>query len=93
MFNFYYFYQIDEYYFGVRIFPGQDLSNVWVGWVRPQFHAYDKKFNAENSVRRSRYTELDHQGDTAGSIEYRNCYMLNAVSANVFSLLNTKNVK
>ncbi|CAK5073642.1 unnamed protein product [Meloidogyne enterolobii] len=70
--------QIDEYYFGVRIFPGQDLSNVWVGWVRPQFHAYDKQFNAENSVRRSRYTELDHQGDTAGSIEYRNCYMLNA---------------
>jgi ryanodine receptor 2 len=61
--------QIDEYYFGVRIFPGQDLSNVWVGWVRPQFHAYDKRFNAENSVRKCRYTELDHQG---GSIDIEN---------------------
>lgn len=28
--------QVDEYYYGVRIFPGQDPANVWVGWVTPQ---------------------------------------------------------
>uniref|UniRef100_A0A914H250 Ryanodine receptor n=1 Tax=Globodera rostochiensis TaxID=31243 RepID=A0A914H250_GLORO len=71
--------QVDEYYYGIRIFPGQDLSNVWVGWVTPQFHAYDKFFDANASVRKCRYAELDHHGITAESIEYRNCYMLNAV--------------
>ncbi|KAL3078921.1 hypothetical protein niasHS_014703 [Heterodera schachtii] len=71
--------QIDEYYYGVRIFPGQDLSNVWVGWVTPQFHAYDKLFDANASVRKCRYAELDQHGITAESTEYRNCYMLNAV--------------
>lgn len=58
-------FQIDEYYYGVRIFPGQDLSNVWVGWVTPQFHAYDKLFDANASVRKCRYAELDQHGITA----------------------------
>lgn len=85
-------FQIDEYFFGVRIFPGQDLSNVWVGWVRPHFHAYDKIFNAGTSVRKCRYTELDHHGDTSESMEYRNCYMLNAMEllSVVADVTNTK---
>jgi ryanodine receptor 2 len=29
--------QIDEYYYGVRIFPGQDPTSVWVGWVSSIF--------------------------------------------------------
>lgn len=55
---------MDEYYYGVRIFPGQDLSNVWVGWVTSQFHVYDKVFDANGSVRKCRYAELDHHGTT-----------------------------
>jgi hypothetical protein len=53
---------IDEFYYGVRIFPGQDPANVWVGWVTPQFHSYGKAFNKDTSVRRCRFSELDQHG-------------------------------
>jgi ryanodine receptor 2 len=36
---------IDEYYYGVRIFPGQDPAQVYVGWVSPQFHMYNTEFD------------------------------------------------
>ncbi|CAD5230370.1 unnamed protein product [Bursaphelenchus xylophilus] len=70
--------QIDDYYYGVRIFPGQDPANVWVGWVTPQFHSYAQNFNAAEAVRKCRFTEIDHHGIPSDSVEYRNCYMLNA---------------
>lgn len=54
--------QIDEYYYGVRIFAGQDLSSVWVGWVTSQFHHHSTSFNAAEAVRKIRFNELDHQG-------------------------------
>lgn len=36
---------IDEYYYGVRIFPGQDPTNVFVGWVTPGFHMHAESFD------------------------------------------------
>jgi ryanodine receptor 2 len=36
---------IDEYYYGVRIFPGQDPSQIYIGWVTPQFHMYSSTFD------------------------------------------------
>lgn len=39
---------IDEYYYGVRIFPGQDPSHVYVGWVSPQFHEHSTEFDMKN---------------------------------------------
>ena len=36
---------IDEYYYGVRIFPGQDPSQVYVGWVTPHFHTFTSEFD------------------------------------------------
>ncbi len=36
---------IDEYYYGVRIFPGQDPTHVYVGWVTPGFHGYTTEFD------------------------------------------------
>lgn len=35
---------IDEYYYGVRVFPGQDPACVYVGWVTPGFHQYNSSF-------------------------------------------------
>lgn len=70
--------QIDEYYYGVRIFPGQDPATVWIGWVSPQFHHHSNSFNASEAVRKIRWNELDHHGIPSESVEYRNCYMLNA---------------
>uniref|UniRef100_A0A914PXF9 B30.2/SPRY domain-containing protein n=1 Tax=Panagrolaimus davidi TaxID=227884 RepID=A0A914PXF9_9BILA len=70
---------IDEYYYGVRIFPGQDPANVWVGWVTPQYHSYSTTFNATEAVRKCRFSDLDQHGVTAETTEYRNCFMLNAM--------------
>ena len=36
---------IDEYYYGVRIFPGQDPVHVYVGWVTPGFHLHTSEFD------------------------------------------------
>ncbi|KAE9546343.1 hypothetical protein FO519_010445, partial [Halicephalobus sp. NKZ332] len=41
--------RIDEYYYGVRIFPGQDPANVWIGWVTPQYHAHSTTFNVNEA--------------------------------------------
>ena len=41
---------IDEFYYGVRIFPGQDPAQVHVGWVTPQY----REFATEFDVRRVR---------------------------------------
>ena len=39
---------IDEYYYGVRIFPGQDPAHVYVGWVTPGFHAHTAEFDMKH---------------------------------------------
>ncbi len=39
---------IDEYYYGVRIFPGQDPAHVYVGWVTPGFHGYTTEFDMKH---------------------------------------------
>ncbi|KIH62211.1 RIH domain protein [Ancylostoma duodenale] len=84
--------KVDEYYYGIRIFPGQDPSQVWVGWVTTQYHFYSPTFEPENVERRCLYAEGDHQGTTVDSLEYRNCYMMNAADllSNVSDATNTK---
>ena len=39
---------IDEYYYGVRIFPGQDPNHVYVGWVTPQFKENKPEFDMKD---------------------------------------------
>lgn len=86
--------QIDDYYYGVRIFPGQDPAQVWVGWVTPQYHYHSSTFDADAGVRKCRFSEIDHRGAIVDrfivdsflikrflfyfSVEYRSCYMMNA---------------
>uniref|UniRef100_A0A0M3IA50 B30.2/SPRY domain-containing protein n=1 Tax=Ascaris lumbricoides TaxID=6252 RepID=A0A0M3IA50_ASCLU len=69
---------IDEFYYGVRIFPGQDPASVWVGWVTPKYHFHALDFNASEAVRRCRFQEMDQYGNSIQSLEYRNCYVMNA---------------
>lgn len=38
---------IDEYHYAVRIFPGQDPQQVFVGWVTPGFHFSPKTFDTK----------------------------------------------
>ncbi|CAI4225083.1 unnamed protein product [Auanema sp. JU1783] len=84
--------KVDEYYYGVRIFPGQDPANVWVGWVTPLYHYANETFDDKQGVRKCRFTEADHQGTTIDSVEYRSCFMMNAAEllTRVPDVANTK---
>lgn len=52
---------INEYFYGVRIFPGQDPTHVYVGWVTTQYHLHSKDFN-QNKVRKSTVIKVDDYG-------------------------------
>lgn len=43
---------INEYFYGVRIFPGQDPTHVYVGWVTTQYHLHSHDFK-QDKVRRA----------------------------------------
>lgn len=38
---------------GVRIFPGQDPTHVYVGWVTTQYHLHSKDFNQSQVLKTS----------------------------------------
>ena len=51
---------INEYFYGVRIFPGQDPGHVYVGWVTTQFHLQDKTFD-QSKDRKVLISRVDDQ--------------------------------
>ncbi|XP_035389754.1 ryanodine receptor 2 isoform X4 [Electrophorus electricus] len=63
------------YYYAVRIFPGQEPSRVWVGWVTSDFHQYDPAFQLDK-VRTVTVTLGDEKGKVHESIKRSNCYMV-----------------
>nr|XP_014039070.1 unnamed protein product [Salmo salar] len=69
------FMQTSTYYYSVRIFPGQEPSSVWVGWVTSDFHQYDMAFDLEK-VRTVTVTLGDEKGKVHESIKRSNCYMV-----------------
>lgn len=48
---------INEYFYGVRIFPGQDPTHVYVGWVTTQYHVHSKEFNQDKVRHAAIYVE------------------------------------
>lgn len=40
---------VHEFYYSVRIFPGQDPSQVYVGWMTPGFHSLEKTFDTKKT--------------------------------------------
>ncbi|KAM8814823.1 ryanodine receptor 2 isoform 1-T1 [Rhynchonycteris naso] len=67
--------QTSTYYYSVRIFPGQEPANVWVGWVTSDFHQYDTRFDLDR-VRTVTVTLGDEKGKVHESIKRSNCYMV-----------------
>ncbi|XP_075890924.1 ryanodine receptor 2 isoform X2 [Nelusetta ayraudi] len=67
--------QASTYYYSVRIFPGQEPSSVWVGWVTSDFHQYDPGFELHN-VRTVTVTLGDEKGKVHESVKRSNCYMV-----------------
>ncbi|GCB66916.1 hypothetical protein scyTo_0005050, partial [Scyliorhinus torazame] len=67
--------QTTTYYYSVRIFPGQEPTNVWVGWITSDFHQYDTAYDLEK-VRTVTVTLGDEKGKVHESVKRSNCYMV-----------------
>ena len=52
---------LNEYFYGVRIFPGQEPNLVYIGWVTTQYHTHTKDF-AQDMVRVATVQKLDSYG-------------------------------
>ena len=66
---------MNEYFYGVRIFPGQDPATVYVGWVTTQYHYHTLDFSRDN-VRSVTIQKLDNYGGIAESVDRQNCYLM-----------------
>ncbi|KAJ3591316.1 hypothetical protein NHX12_009262, partial [Muraenolepis orangiensis] len=63
------------YYYSVRVFAGQEVSGVWVGWITPDYHQHDPHFDL-TKVRNVTVTVGDDKGNIHDSIKRSNCYMV-----------------
>ena len=52
---------INEFFYGVRVFPGQDPNLVYVGWVTTQYHIHSRDFS-QDIVRTVTIQSLDSYG-------------------------------
>ena len=52
---------INEYFYGVRIYPGQDTNLVYIGWVTTQYHIHSNDFT-HDLVRVCTIPKLDSYG-------------------------------
>ncbi|XP_064623398.1 ryanodine receptor-like isoform X6 [Lineus longissimus] len=69
--------QINSYFYGIRIFPGQDPANIHVGWVTSGFHTYCDQFDIKN-IRNVVVCQLDAEYRIKQSVGLKNCYMVSA---------------
>ncbi|XP_034536962.1 ryanodine receptor 2 [Notolabrus celidotus] len=72
--------QSSRYHYSVRVLPGQEPFNVWVGWVTSNFHQHDETFDPEN-VHTVTITLGDESGKVQESVKRCNCYMVCAGEA------------
>lgn len=52
---------MNEYFYGVRVFPGQDPKMVYIGWVTTQYHIHSNEFS-EDIIRTVTIQKLDNYG-------------------------------
>ncbi|KAK3736855.1 hypothetical protein RRG08_000604 [Elysia crispata] len=69
--------QMDEYHFAVKVFPGQDPNNIYVGWVTPSFHYNESTFDIK-SIRHVIVSTLDSDYRPKQSVSRKNCYIMSA---------------
>lgn len=70
---------VDEYFYGVRIFPGQDPSHVCCGWVVPNFRHYNTSAAySASDVRKVTLQVWAEDGHLADYCDRQNSYMVNA---------------
>nr|AWV67093.1 ryanodine receptor [Mythimna separata] len=66
---------INEYFYGVRIFPGQDPTHVYIGWVTTQYHLHSKDFN-QSKVTKSSVIITDDYDRVIENVNRQSCYMV-----------------
>ncbi|KAM9848015.1 LOW QUALITY PROTEIN: ryanodine receptor 2-like [Aulostomus maculatus] len=72
--------QSSRYYYSVRVLPGQEPFNVWVGWVTSDFHQNVTTFDTDD-VQTVTVTLGDESGKVQESVKRCNCYMVCAGEA------------
>ncbi|KAL0274261.1 UNVERIFIED_CONTAM: hypothetical protein PYX00_006731 [Menopon gallinae] len=68
---------MNEYFYGVRIFPGQDPTHTYVGWVTTQYHYFSNEFN-QSKVRKASVAITDDYDNILEQIDRQSCYMVRA---------------
>ena len=68
---------IDEYYYGIRIFPGQEPSHVLCGWVTSQFK-HENLYSLQDIQHAQIIQSTSLITGQAEICERRECYLLNA---------------
>lgn len=68
---------INEYFYGVRIYPGQDPTHVYVGWVTTQYNLHSTEFNRDKVQRASVFME-DEFEQSFDRVDRQSCYMVRA---------------
>ena len=68
---------INEYFYGIRIFPGQEPNLVYLGWVTTGYHIYSKEFS-HDLIRVATIQKLDSYGGVQESLDRHSSYMVRA---------------
>ncbi|CAN7995814.1 unnamed protein product [Ixodes hexagonus] len=66
---------VDEYFYGLRVFPGQDPNHVYCGWVTTTYKYHDRSFS-NSKVRKVAFHGLSEDGLVHQVLERQNCYMV-----------------
>jgi hypothetical protein len=80
---------VDEYYYGIRVFPGQDPSNIYVGWTTSRFHLSPSKINKQFNLKSASECALintNSDGSIISNLTRKDCYMLSAAELNQFHI-------
>ncbi|XP_070577063.1 ryanodine receptor 2-like isoform X7 [Ptychodera flava] len=64
-----------KYYYSIRVFPGQDPTCVYVGWVTPGYHYYNSSFESDK-MREVVINVLNEGGAVQESLKRRDCFMI-----------------
>lgn len=68
---------INEYFYGIRIFPGQDPTHVYVGWVTTQYNVHSTVFNKDKVRIGSVIIENEYE-QIIDKIDRQSCYVVRA---------------
>ena len=70
---------VHEYYFAVRVLPGQSPRSAFVGWVTSRFKPMvQPDTNFDGFIRRCTIAQTDRDGSVVSSIQKQDAYMFNA---------------